>query len=80
MKNYPVDKIRNVALIGHGSSGKTSLTSAFLFDSGALDRFTKVDKGNTVTDYESEEIARKISINSAACHFEWNGHKINIVD
>lgn len=80
MKDYPVDNIRNIALIGHGSSGKTSLASAFLFDSGAINRFTKVEKGNTVTDYESEEIERQISINSAVCYFEWNGHKINIVD
>jgi len=80
MKDYPADKIRNIALIGHGSSGKTSLTSAFLFDAGATGRLTKVDKGNTVTDYEPEEIDRKISINSAICFVEWKDHKINFVD
>ncbi len=80
MKDYPVDKIRNIALVGHGSSGKTSLTSALLFDAGATSRLTKVDKGNTVTDYEPEEIDRKISINSAVCFVEWNEHKVNIVD
>jgi elongation factor G len=80
MKDYPADKIRNIALIGHGSSGKTSLTSAFLFDVGATGRLTKVDKGNTVTDYEPEEIDRKISINSAICFVEWKDHKINFVD
>jgi elongation factor G len=80
MKDYPADKIRNIALIGHGSSGKTSLASAFLFDAGATSRLTKVDKGNTVTDYEPEEIDRKISINSAVCFVEWKDHKINFVD
>jgi len=80
MKDYTPDKIRNVALVGHGSSGKTSLAAALLFDFGATGRLTKVDKGNTVTDYEPEEIDRKISINSAVCFFEANGHKINCVD
>ena len=80
MKDYSADRIRNIALIGHGSSGKTSLTSAFLFDSGATSRLTKVDKGNTVTDYEPEEIDRKISINSAICFVEWKDHKVNFVD
>ena len=51
MKDHTPDKIRNVALAGHGSSGKTSLAAALLFDSGATSRLTKVDKGNTVTDY-----------------------------
>ncbi|MGA2360855.1 MAG: elongation factor G [Candidatus Aminicenantales bacterium] len=80
MKDYAVDKIRNVALVGHGSSGKTSLTSAFLFDAGVTSRLTKVDKGNTVTDYDPEEIERKISINSAVCFCEWRDHKINLID
>jgi len=80
MKDYPPDKIRNVALVGHGSSGKTSLAAALLFDFGATGRLTKVDKGNTVTDYEPEEIDRKISINSAVCFFEASGHKINCID
>lgn len=80
MKDFSIEKLRNVAVIGHGSSGKTSLTSTLLFNSGALNRLTKVDKGNTVTDYDPEEIERKISINSAVCHLEWNEHKINIID
>lgn len=80
MKDYAPDKIRNIALIGHGSSGKTSLASAFLFNAGATTRLTQVDKGNTITDYDPEEIERKISINSAACHLPWNDHKINIID
>jgi elongation factor G len=80
MKDYAPDKIRNIALVGHGSSGKTSLASALLFDFGATGRLTKVDKGNTVTDYEPEEIDRKISINSAVCFFEAAGHRVNCID
>jgi len=80
MKDYAVDKIRNIALVGHGSSGKTSLAAAILFDTGATGRLTKVDKGNTVTDYDPDEIERKISINAAVCFCEWKDHKVNIVD
>ncbi|MBN1271769.1 MAG: elongation factor G [Candidatus Aminicenantes bacterium] len=80
MKDYNAEKIRNVALVGHGSSGKTSIAAAMLFDTGATTRLTEVDKGNTVTDYDPDEIERKISINSAPCFLEWKGHKINILD
>ena len=80
MKDYPVENIRNIAIVGHGSSGKTSLASAMLFDVGATTRFTKVDKGNTITDYDPDEIERKISISSALCHCEWKDFKLNIVD
>ncbi len=80
MKDYAADRIRNIALVGHGSSGKTSLTSAILFNGGVTSRLTKVDKGNTVTDFEPEEIERKISISSAACSVEHKDHKINILD
>ncbi len=80
MKDYTVDKIRNVALVGHGSSGKTSLAAALLFDTGVTSRLTKVDKGNTVTDYDPDEIERKISINATPCFCEWKDHKVNVVD
>jgi len=80
MKDFAPDKIRNIALVGHGSSGKTSLASAFLFNGGITSRLTKVEKGNTITDYDPDEIERNISINSAVCFLEWDSCKINIVD
>ncbi len=80
MRVYESDSIRNVCLIGHGAAGKTSLTSAMLFDSGAVNRLARVEDGNTVTDWEEEEIERKISISSALAHCEWNKKKINILD
>jgi len=80
MKDYSPENLRNIAMVGHGSSGKTSLTAAILFTGGVTSRLTKVDKGNTVTDYDSEEIERKISINSAPCFVEWKDHKVNIID
>ncbi|MGB9907790.1 MAG: elongation factor G [Candidatus Saccharicenans sp.] len=80
MADYSPEKLRNIAFIGHGSSGKTSLTAALLFDAGVTTRLTKVEKGNTVTDYDPEEIERKISINSAPCFVEWKGTRVNIID
>jgi len=80
MKDYSPEQLRNVAIIGHGSSGKTSLTAAMLFEAGVTSRLTKVDKGNTISDYDPEEIERKISINSTPCFVEWKDHKINIID
>src|SRR4030042_3987842 len=80
MRVYDTESIRNVGIIGHGTSGKTSLTAAMLFDAGALNRLARVEDGNTVTDYEEEEIERKISINSALAHCEWSKKKINILD
>lgn len=80
MKDYSAENMRNIALVGHGSSGKTSLAAAFLFDTGATTRLTKVDKGNTVTDYDPDEIERQISINATPCFVEWGDHKINVID
>jgi len=80
MKVFESESIRNICLVGHGASGKTSLTSAMLFDSGAVNRLARVEDGNTVTDWEDEEIERKISISCALAHCEWNKKKINILD
>ncbi len=80
MRVFESDFIRNICIVGHGAAGKTSLTSAILFDSGAVNRLARVEDGNTVTDYDDEEIERKISINAALAHCEWNKKKINILD
>ncbi len=80
MANFDIEKIRNVAIISHGGGGKTSLTEALLFDSKATDRLGNIDAGNTVTDYEPEEIERKISLSSAVAFCNWNGNRINIID
>ena len=62
MKNYQADSIRNIAVLGHGGEGKTTLTEAMLFNAGLLDRMGKVDDGTTVSDYDPEETKRHISI------------------
>ncbi len=80
MRVFESDSIRNICLVGHGASGKTSLTSAMLFDAGAVNRLARVEDGNTVTDWEEEEIERKISISCALAHCEWNKKKVNILD
>ncbi len=80
MKIYDTASIRNVAIVGHGGSGKTSLTSAMLFDAGAVNRLGKVEEGNTVTDFDADEIARQISLSTALAHCEWNKTKLNLLD
>ncbi len=80
MKNYATSDIRNVAIVGHGSEGKTTLTEAMLYNAKATDRFGRVDDGTTTTDSDSEEIKRHISISAALAPLEWNNHKINIID
>ena len=80
MKNYEGTNIRNVALVGHSHSGKTSLASAMLFTAGASQRLGRVDEGNTVTDYDEEEVARAMSISAATGVIEWRGAKINLID
>jgi elongation factor G len=80
MKIYDTASIRNVALVGHGGSGKTTLTSAMLFDAGAVNRLGKVEEGNTVTDFDADEIARQISLSTALAHCEWNKTKLNLLD
>ena len=80
MKIYSGENIRNVALVGHGHAGKTTLASAMLFTAGAAPRLGRVDDGSAVTDYDDEEIARKMSISVGAAVVEWGKAKINILD
>ena len=80
MKTYKCKNIRNVALAGHGGSGKTSLAEALMFVSGGLDRMGKVADGSSVCDFDPDEIKRKISLNAALTYAEWKDVKINIID
>jgi elongation factor G len=77
---YEGKNIRNVAVVGHGGSGKTSLVSAILFDTGATNRLGRVDDGNAPTDYDDDEIERKITIAAKLAFAEWNKNKINLLD
>jgi elongation factor G len=80
VKSYPTESIRNIVLVGHGGAGKTSLAEALLFRSGATTRLGKTTEGNTVCDYDEEEIRRGISISTALAPVEWNGCKVNVLD
>jgi len=77
---YEGKNIRNVGIVGHGGSGKTSLVSAILFDTGAVNRLGRVDDGNAPTDYDDEEIERRITISAKLAFCEWNKNKINLLD
>jgi len=80
VKVYESKDIRNVGVVGHGDSGKTTLTAGLLFTSGATNRLLRVDEGNTVTDFDEEEIQRRISVSTAVAVAEWKKTKINILD
>ncbi|MBR5382196.1 MAG: elongation factor G [Clostridia bacterium] len=80
MADYKTKDIRNIALLGHGGEGKTSLTEAMLYAAGMIDRQGKVESGNTVTDFDPEENKRAISISAAVAPVEWKGTKINLID
>jgi elongation factor G len=80
MKAYPTNKLRNLAIIGHGDAGKTQLVSSLLFVAGATPRWGKVDEGTTTTDYEEDSISRKITLNTALARLEYKEHKINFID
>ena len=80
MKVYEGANIRNVAVVGHGHAGKTSLVSAMLYTAGATQRLGRVDDGSTTTDYDEEEIARQMTISSALAYAEWGKCKLNLVD
>jgi elongation factor G len=77
---YEGKNIRNVGIVGHGGSGKTSLISAILFDTGATNRLGRVEDGNAPTDYDEEEIDRKVTISAKLAFCEWNKTKINLID
>ena len=80
MKVYSGENIRNVAMVGHGHAGKTTLVSAMLYTAGATPRLGRVDDGSATSDHDDEEIARKMSIAASAAHVEWGKTKINIID
>jgi elongation factor G len=80
MAIYKSDTLRNVALLGHGGAGKTSLVEAMLFDTGAVNRLGRVDDGTAVSDWDEEERRRRMSINLALIPCEWREHKLNVLD
>lgn len=80
MKVYATQEIRNIGVVGHGQSGKTSLVAAMLYSAGAVNRLGRVADGTAPTDIDEVEIARKMSIQMTPAYAEWKGHKINIID
>jgi elongation factor G len=80
VKIYEGRDIRNVGVVGHGDSGKTSLTAGLLYTAGATNRLTRVDEGNTITDFDEDEVHRKISITTSLAYAEWKKAKINFLD
>jgi elongation factor G len=80
MKSYPASSIHNVAVVGHNGVGKTTLVSALLHEAGAVNRFGRVEDGGAPTDFDAEEIDRKISIGLAVAALEWKKKKVNLID
>ena len=80
MQSFPPGQIRNVALVGHGGAGKTTLAEAMLFCAGAISRQGRVEDGTTTTDFDPEEVKRGISLALSLAPFEFEGHKINLLD
>lgn len=80
MKNYAMDAIRNVVVMGHGKCGKTTLVEAMVYNTGVTDRLGKVADGTTITDYDPEEIKRQFSISAAIAPIEWKDMKYNMID
>lgn len=80
MQLFSSEKIRNVALVGHSGAGKTTLAEALLHRAGAISRLGRVEDGTTVCDHDPEEHRRGISLSLAVAPFEWNGHKVNLID
>lgn len=80
MKEFNPESIRNIALIGHGGSGKTTISESILFKGGEINRIGKIEEGNTTSDFNANEIERQVSISAAPLHVEWNNTKINFID
>jgi len=80
LKEYKTEQLRNLGVVAHGGAGKTSLVEGILFSAGVTSRLGKVDDGNTISDYNEDEINRKISISASLAHVEWKDCKINLVD
>lgn len=80
MREYKSDKLRNVGIVSHGGAGKTSLAEALLFNAGAISRLGRVDDGTTTTDFEPEEVKRKVTISTALAPCEWRDNKVNFLD
>jgi len=80
MKEYPAEKIRNIALVGHSGTGKTSLAEALMFVSGATTRLGKIEDGTTISDWDPDEQKRGFSLNLSILPLEWEGHKVNLLD
>lgn len=80
MKSYTPDKIRNVAIVGHGGVGKTMLVEHMLYTAGAAERIGSIQAGSTQSDFDSLEAKRGISVSASVVPLEWNDHKINLID
>lgn len=80
MHDTSVARLRDIVLVSHGGAGKTSLSEAMLYNSGAVNRLGRVDEGTTVSDYDAEEVRRKFSVSTSILPCEWKGHKLNVLD
>ena len=80
MNVYETDKIRNVVLLGHGGAGKTTLVEAMAYVTGLTNRMGKISDGNTISDFDKEEIKRNFSLSTTVVPIEWEDVKINILD
>ncbi len=80
MSKYKVEDVRNIALAGHGASGKTSLADALLYQAKAVDRHGSVDDGTSISDYDEEEHKRRFSIDTSLLHFEYKGKHVHLLD